>query len=83
MDEFTGEIVEVFSHKTKSDETMCFLIVESNSEAIEIVVFPRLVKECKSILEKGKIIKAKGEFHTDEETDMKQLVADGINEIEL
>ncbi len=82
MDEFTGKIVKVFSHKTKSDETMCFLIVESDDETIEVVVFPSLVKECATILKKGRMIKAKGEFHTVEEIDVRKLVADNIEEIE-
>jgi len=81
MDEYTGTITEVVAIKTKADETMCFLIVESGDEAMEVVVFPRLVKHRKAVLKKGKTINAKGKFHTSEETDLKKLVADDIEEI--
>ncbi len=82
MDEFLGEIVEVFFHKTQSGDTMYFLIVESDSDAIEVVLFPSVVKQCTSLLKKGKVIKAKGEFHTDNETDSKKLVAEIIEKVE-
>lgn len=58
--EVIGQIMRYHIHKTKTNETMCFLTIEDESGSIDVAIMPKLYQEEKKKIQNQSLLKIRG-----------------------